>query len=141
MKQEDLAYLAGFFDGEGCISFHRKATKNGWRYSLEISVAQINPEPIKMFTEVFGFGYRSRWFNSNQRLQFEWRTFGSNASKVLKLLMPYLKVKREEALLAIEFQELPQKSGKKRVTTDEERNEREILVKQISQLKKREYIN
>jgi hypothetical protein len=92
-----LAYLAGFFDGEGCIGMYDKGTSKG----LKVTVAQIDSKPIELFQSVFGGnigiqkakpGYRNL-----SRLQYH----GPKAKDVLANLYPYLIVKKERAAEAL----------------------------------------
>ena len=50
-----LAYLAGFFDGEGCVYILRGKGKTGLlSYNLEISFTNSNLVPLELARDVFG---------------------------------------------------------------------------------------
>lgn len=100
----ELAYLAGFFDGEGCISINRNSSQH---YGLLLAAAQINPAPLFLLYQRFG-GYivRKQRPTDRYRAVHQWRSSGREAADVLRQLQPYLVVKKEEADIAIEFQEL-----------------------------------
>ena len=133
--KERIIWLASFFDGEGCITFSRRKhiNKKGelkiYR-GVQISVAQVDPEPIKMFYETFGCGYRNHWLNKNNRIQFEWRATGKKAATILNILLPYLVVKREQAYLVIEYYALKFRQ-KKSLVND--------YVSRVTQLKHKIY--
>lgn len=95
-------YLAGFFDGEGCISLSA-----GDLYTLHVSVTQVNPAPLREFAAAFGGNVRlRRWHRPDQRPGYIWNIASQKAMAMLKVLRPYLIVKAEEADIAIAFQSL-----------------------------------
>ena len=51
MKKEELAWAAGFFDGEGTVLIYGPLGKPK---RLRISVSQVNPTPINLFHQWFG---------------------------------------------------------------------------------------
>ncbi len=145
VMKEKIIWAAGFFDGEGWVgsrNSNRYINKKGvlriYR-CIQIAVSQVNPDPIKIFHEMFGSGYRTKWLNGNNRTQFEWRATANDAIRVLKILLPYLVVKREEAEIAIKFHELVWRKSKITRTT-EQLLEEESLLKELSRLKKRIYL-
>ena len=104
MKDIDLAYMAGFFDGEGCISVRRKRVPQGQKhrhYMLTISVGQISCIPLQPFLEHGGKLFQNEYKGT---LMYYWRLSGYDATDFLKLILPYLLLKKELAELAIEFQ-------------------------------------
>lgn len=48
---EDIAWAAGFFDGEGCITIGREA-----RHTVRIKVKQVEREPLDRFHRIVGAG-------------------------------------------------------------------------------------
>lgn len=99
MTKEDLIWMAGFFDGEGCIALQRQKTKNGYYYSLDIGVGQKYPEPLEIFSEYFG-----RPVLPQGTEMYQWKIYGRKAFQMLCEIAPYLRYKRDQALLAIEYQ-------------------------------------
>ena len=108
MKKIDIAYMAGIFDGEGCISIGKHQRRKNWNptYSLKISVVMCNPYIPKLFQMAFGgridcyerVGYKLPHWN--------WHLDSKNTIPFLEAIMPYLRLKRDEARLALEFQKL-----------------------------------
>ena len=108
MRKADLAYIAGLFDGDGCISIAKcKPRHPGCSpyYRLVVAVAMAN-EYIPRFLKFYFGGRvnkssarRERWKD-----QWQWHLGSDDAVAFLKAILPYLKLKREEAELAIEFQ-------------------------------------
>lgn len=145
MDKLKLSYLSGFFDGEGCITFTKKEriSSSGEKKvykNLRITVNQVNPAPIKLLKEFFDCGYLGKWINKSGRTQFYWTACGDNAVGVLEKIYPYLIVKKEEAMLAIEFQKLPWKKDRKLKNGKESEKIETDLVNRISDLKRTKYL-
>lgn len=117
MNPIDLAWAAGFFDGEGSIFIQNKGKGIT---SLRITTSQVNPLPIAKFFELFG-GHTSYQTpkNKNWNPQWKWEQDSRSASETLEKLLPYLIVKKEVALLALEFQAQKRK-GRKLTQSDRE---------------------
>jgi hypothetical protein len=108
----DYAYIAGVVDGEGCIqisAFAGKVGRTGKRgstyHELRLSIVNTNEPLIRYIQARFGGGFSKRKVNANRRTCAEWRIHGVRAAKCLRHLLPYLIVKRAEALIAIEMAE------------------------------------
>ena len=101
-------YLAGFFDGEGCICLARRTDTYLPRFMLTIEVGQVDPRPLELFKSLFG-GIIRRIEPSGRRKKIfhDWRIHGKEAIKCLKILLPYLVVKQEKADLVIRFWSMP----------------------------------
>lgn len=101
MRKTDIAYMAGFFDGEGCITLY----KTRGIYSLHVDICQCNEHIIKWFQFCFGGTIHTRYENHHKfKKQWRWHTSGGNAMGFLKTIIPYLVLKKAEAELAIKFQ-------------------------------------
>ena len=123
----NLAYFAGFFDGEGCIV----KDHNGTWPKLRISVAQIDPTPVLMFRERWG-GYvhdrdNARW-NPNARGSTEWVATAQRARTVLRDLLPHLIVKRAEAEAALAYADHVAAGTRGRPLREDEAAERQALL-------------
>jgi len=108
-SEVDLAYTAGLIDGEGCIGVYPqkcKTNKAGRRYSLTVVVSMSNWEAPLWLKETFG-GYYQVFKNKGYgtRIMYAWRISGKPANRVLKGILPYLRIKYRQAEMAIEFQD------------------------------------
>jgi intein-encoded DNA endonuclease-like protein len=121
-SETELAWAAGFFDGEGCIILRK--SKN--TYVVRATVTQVNPAPITKFKQLFG-GHISLQKQKREgwKDQWKWEQDSKSGVETLKLLLPYLIVKRDVAEIAIEFQNT-KKHGSK---ATEERVNRELEFK------------
>ncbi len=95
----DLAYIAGFLDGDGSIMFqlkNRKDIPGKKRMMFTICFYQDtrHEKPIFWIRKVLGIGYISK---RNDRIT-ELRINGyEKVEKILKYLLPYLKFKKKQA--------------------------------------------
>jgi hypothetical protein len=94
----EVAWAAGFFDGEGCVGVNRV----GGSLSLQMSVGQKNPNTLMTFQERIGGVGTVRDRQSTTGCYYWWLT-NRPAGEVLTLLLPYLVEKRDQAVLAIEY--------------------------------------
>jgi hypothetical protein len=116
MKKTDLAYMAGFFDGEGCINLARRDGR-GNRYRIHISISNTNEWVLQWFHFNFGGSvcFEDR-HSENPAWQNVWRwsiTSGRQALTFLQAISPYLVLKKPQALLAITFQGRHSEMGKR----------------------------
>ncbi len=124
MKRTDWAYAAGIIDGEGCIILkcNRSASTHRPSYQIALAVSSTNEWLCQYLKMLFGAGtVRLKEYPKSKRQSpcWEFRIFSRKAYTALKLVLPYLNLKRPEAELAISFQESKfGKSGGKR--TDEQ---------------------
>jgi len=98
------AYLAGLFDGEGCVTYSnklvlRKGKKKAypyWRIVLEISMT--HEATITAAHEMFNCGtVRPRAAASHQNLpQWRWRCCHRDALQCARRLVPYSITKKEK---------------------------------------------
>lgn len=97
MKQTDIAWAAGFFDGEGCIQLQGKCAT--------LAIAQKDGEPLARFQKIFGMGkisYRDIITPKGKKSYVHTYTVsGLSAVLVLSLMLSYLTVKQSKAIKAI----------------------------------------
>lgn len=109
------AYLAGIIDSDGYVTV-AKSNKNRvvgnakWTYRAyapRIGITGTRPAPHRLAAETFGGTPWSRQpDNPQHRLAHYWTISGPAATSALRLMLPYLLVKQEQAVLAIELGEL-----------------------------------
>lgn len=108
MFEKDLAWAAGFMDGEGCVLVCRarnKGTKTGINHTLTLTVTNTDIRPLHKFQLMFGGYVRIDKHTSAKRKRtiFKWIITSRGAVEVLIKLLPYLVVKAEQAKVAIEY--------------------------------------
>lgn len=106
---EDLAWAAGFIDGEGCVSVTKSARQGQPLpyYRADLIVANTVREPLDKLASIFGGRVVvTRRAIGNRRLTYGWKTTGTaHTASVLRALLPWLTVKRCQAALVLEFAE------------------------------------
>ena len=101
MGNIDLAYFAGFFDADGCISLSKSRQedcKQGYKFRLTIEVCQKARSVLHDFQENWGGG-----IYPGHRAD-RWYLYGDKAARFLQDILPYLRLKAREARLAIKLQ-------------------------------------
>lgn len=99
----DLAYLAGFIDGEGCFSTH----DNGRGYlALDLRVVNTNLQVLEWIKKTFGGSIQNKPpQNPNWKRAYFWMLTQKGLRVLIPQLLPHLKVKREQAICALGFLE------------------------------------
>ena len=131
MRKTDIAYWAGFFDGEGCIGLD----SNVRSIVLSVSIGQANPWLIQHLRFTFGGSVRRRPIGScgNKRPFWVWRAHANQALSFLEIVYPFLKLKKQEAEIAINFQR--NRRGKGCRMSEEERTIEEAQQFLVRRLK------
>ena len=92
-RQQDLIWLAGFIDGEGCVSYIKRDKRNSFRF--EIRVTNTDLIALSWIHQHFG-GYLYR-LNGKRPLGrkpcFQWWIADNKAKELYEQLKPYLKIK------------------------------------------------
>ena len=116
----DLAYTGGLIDGEGYIGIRKvksKAARAGYCLALKVHITNTNEWLIKWLHFQFGGSVYHHRRNAPYKDDWQWCVQTAQALKFLGLIVPYVKIKRPQAELAIQF-------GKRRghsYKSDEER--------------------
>ena len=120
-----LAWAAGFIDGEGTISMYTKAHKP-YRpgYSIRLSVVNTYLPSLERLQVMFGGSIQplhseERSYGENWKPSFFWSCGAKATEAALTQLLPHLFVKRPQAELALEARSLVGSKG-------EERSEKKI---------------
>lgn len=137
LTELEKAYIAGFFDGEGCVNLSCRNKKNGAIVSeITIEISNNDYEVMKFIHKLVGGTIYKRY---DLKHPHTLRLYAGNAAKFLTTILPYLVTKKRQAQLGIEFQKLIHHRGKK-VTNMEDRlalvasikAERDSINKKIS---------
>jgi len=105
-----LAYQAGVLDGEGCIHIARQkypAPRRRACYRLRLTIAQNHLRTLADFQRdvgVEGRIYETRRTNVQNRDAYALTYDGAAAAEVIVRLRPFLRRKRPEATMALEYQ-------------------------------------
>ncbi len=106
VTQTDVAYLAGLIDGEGSIYiYRRKAPKGKFGYILNLAIGMCDSEVIHWIQDTFG-GHVQDNIRTAGRNQFRWTVSSEAVAKILRMVSPFLRVKKRQAALAFKFREI-----------------------------------
>lgn len=105
------ARLAAFIDAEGCIGISRtilktSTGKNYYGYDLKVSVANTSMKLMRWLVRYFGGEFRPKQKGKlGVKPCFEWFVTGGYEKMEIILLrtLPYHIIKREQALIALEW--------------------------------------
>lgn len=99
----DDRYIAGFFDGEGCVGVYRRGT----HYSLLVQLTQVDtPETERLLNALrdrFG-GTVGRRPSLSGRGVIAWSIGSDGAATFLETIAEHLILKRDQAIVAAEWQ-------------------------------------
>lgn len=100
-----LAYIAGLFDGEGCIWYAGV---------LRVSITSCYPHHLRDIQNVLGIGrfrmLHPRMPDQNKRSCFRWQASGADAVYFLELIIDFLKEKGYQARLGLTLYRYPKRS-------------------------------
>jgi hypothetical protein len=98
--REELAWAAGFFDGEGCFCYSEAA-----RY-VSVSIGQTNPEPLERFRNAVGLGkingpyLREHPNRLSKKPQWVYQAYGVEKVQAIAAMLWFKlgSIKREQAM-------------------------------------------
>ena len=119
VDREFLAWLAGFWEGEGCfyLSIKGGETKTSFR------IGQNNREPLDLIQSRLGIGYVQTFKPGgfNQKIHYEWVVASQNeVIKIVDLLLPFLKFRKTEIQHKLDRLRVARDNSKCRHFTHEE---------------------
>jgi len=118
LTETEWAYLAGFIDGDGCITINVGGTKGSVTPShrLLLLITQANKEYLEKWCARVGLGRVYAIHSGESPIQgtkqcYNWQMSGRQAEAVLRKVLPYLDIKREQAEIAIKFRTTAGRQG------------------------------
>lgn len=106
VTQTDIAWAAGLFDGEGTIGVYRHTWTKGGRdvWALTMSISSACRSALEEVRAIIGEGSISkRKHSASAKTHWVWTVHSMGVERVMHLLLPYLRIKREQVLTAKEF--------------------------------------
>lgn len=96
MTENDLAYIAGFFDGEGSATIRMVKAGNGKRYPrVEARLSQNDRAVLDWVVDLFGFGkVYAKVDPRTPNVNHSYQAFHKSGRLFLTAIEPYLKVKK-----------------------------------------------
>ena len=139
LTETQIAYAAGIIDGEGCIVISRdKNAKHvgGIGYYLALQVLTTDGLLPNYLKGLFGGNIRKSTDPRGFADRECWYAVSAHAAAVLELVLPYLLVKKDQALLAMEFRKTVGRPGPGALT-DEIRQQRREQYENMRALKRK----
>ena len=106
MKKSDAAYLAGLFDGEGCITYKQKmkqrrpVEKSYPTWDIRMEINMTHQSVIRLIHEMTGVGTVAKKppgkGQLGRKMQWRWRCGYRDAYKVCCHMAPYSHVKLDK---------------------------------------------
>jgi len=143
-----IAYLAGIIDGEGTLFIGNYGNKDKIRgtgfFQTIISVTTTDKCLIEWLHNNFG-GWKSEYTPKQRAINckgpvFSWKCTGDRLTHLCELMIPYLVIKKEQALILLKMRNTyfcseyqPGKQGVQRIS-EELINERLSLMDQLKKL-------
>lgn len=107
LNEKDASYIAGFIDGEGSIIIYRRSPKEK-SYGIRVTVAQSikGLSILEWLKEITGVGaiITREPEKKHHSKGAQWACNSEAAETLLEQVLPYLKLKVEQANLVLEFQ-------------------------------------
>ena len=98
IKKTDLAYAAGYIDGDGCFSLRKQAIKSRHKFIATLLVISSVRETMEWFKKTFGGNILEKGSPPGHKPCYHFCVTGRKSSFVRELI-PYLVEKKEEASL------------------------------------------
>lgn len=102
-----IDYLAGFFDGEGCININDGYDTS--YYLLHVSVSNTQRKALEPYEQFFGGSIgkpRKNGISPNAKPIHKWSIDSAIAEEFIEEIIPYLILKKPQAELALYFRTL-----------------------------------
>jgi hypothetical protein len=109
LTKEERAYMAGLFDGEGCVSL---STVNKTQHLCVVTISQKRMAVLAWFHDVFGGSLfvRRRMQRQETRLGV-WSIGDADTIRIFhRIVKPYLRIKAEEFELVVAYLNSPEPS-------------------------------
>lgn len=98
-------YLAGLFDGEGCVSILKHNKKGTVYYVLDVRMHLCFRPTLEAIAETFGGRVTNPQTlrSVNHKMKFDWVVDGKAAIPVLEAIAPYALEKKDQIEMALEY--------------------------------------
>lgn len=118
MNETDIAYIAGLLDGEAYIGIKKSpaykcqglATPG---YHARIQIRMVDEDAIRFVAECLGgWYYNEKPHSEKGRLLYCYQASDKKAENILRIVLPYLRVKRRSADVVLRFRDLKSNARK-----------------------------
>lgn len=141
MNRDNVIYLASFTGAEGAIGIvkHKRKERLTPAYEPRLQVGNTSKEVLALFVTTFkGKITPEKRLTIGGKEFYHWTVYGVPMVKALEAMLPYLRIKREEAKLVIALQKRiwkrSERVGDSKGVSQAELEAREKLYQQIRRL-------
>jgi hypothetical protein len=101
LTETEKAYLAGFIDGEGCITILKQGIKGSTSlsYSLSVLISQADKSLLEDLADLLGMGKVHKTSSGIYNLFIS----RHDSAALLLEILPYLRLKKNQAVIGLEF--------------------------------------
>lgn len=109
--QTELAWAAGFFDGEGSIGIYKRTQycggKKYWGWRVSARLVGVHKPSIERFASIVGIGTVGTMKRATRtgKKVWRWSAFDKQVPPSMLPLLPYLIVKADQVRLSVLFRE------------------------------------
>ncbi len=136
LREQEAAYAAGLFDGEGCILISKNSKGSYW---LQTRVTNTNRDILEWLKARFGgcIGVQGP-AKGHKRVRpcWYWSQYSNGGAAFLVEVMPHLIIKRKQAKVALQFQDRIRGTVGVNRLSDEEKLIRENFKMTLSEMKR-----
>jgi hypothetical protein len=106
-----MSYLAGIFDGEGCVSINKKKLRPGQvtnQFEVTLQMQMCDEAVPRLYQAIFGGSLMKcppRKDRPNSRPVWHWNLSSKKCLPIMQDLLPYVILKRPQLEVAIHFLE------------------------------------
>ena len=111
----NLAWAAGFIDGEGCVYIRNQTGAKTWKpyHTLSLQVSNTHLDSLEVLRSIFGVGHiHKRKKESNRKQKWEWTCTTRAAQSVLLSVYPLSVTKKKQIRLALDFLKMMDNTGR-----------------------------
>lgn len=141
-RSHDIAWAAGFFDGEGYVTINKRLQQKKYIiHSTFVGVNHVAPEPLYEMARLFGgivvldqHSLKQSSDGHKRHPRYRWKICSQKAKEALVTMMPYFRNKQKAAEIGIALVNT-QNNGP---VTDDVLAERDVLWQKLIELNSRD---
>ena len=118
LTETERAYLAGFFEADGCVNIGTRKGKRAATVShyLQVIIAQSNKDFLQRWRDKLNMGsvHLAGRATLTTKGHWRWHLSDRQAETVLNLILPYLDIKKDQAEIAVRFMATKGTGGRRR---------------------------
>lgn len=133
INNEDRAYIAGLFDGEGHVGFTQSGQSKTW--ALRVMITNTNKSVLTWVQSLYGGKIYSFHGKRHWKVGYHFVLLWDVAAEFLSDIEPWLRIKQEQAWVGIAWNEVRHRGSGPRSASENECMD--LLVRQLRWLNKK----